>query len=636
MAFDKIRQLMADVQNAISSSSKKDAIDKASSYVDSIDSDLAKLAEQNGIDIFASGQNFKNYLTSSTGVDESIFTKSIKELESLDLSGLTVEKQASQDNDDSAFYTMLDKIYDNEVFSRAIDANGDGKISDEEAKDFINAFKGMDSDSNNFSLDDIAVAIDKIAQQNKQDDPLSKMFDNFKNSFDNFADKMIEQIDNAKNQGPINLPTGGGIASNPYSSSQGTNANSNTQSTAETKTPEQTKEELETKIEELNEEMAGINNGTDSEVKAALEEQEAAKEQMEEQLKNDEKVDKKTKEDFMQLTGDIEVKEAEISEVESQISQTESDLTKGENTLSSLKQALDSLGEPEEDNEDAKAKFEERKSELNSQIEEQEKKNKKLEEKLNDPENGLLAKKETLEKEKSELETKKAQLQEKINKNCSDETKQAIENYENKKAAVEEVKTKRLNEVQTELKTTQEELKKVEDEIQTSENKKAQNTFDADFDEMLGHILGSEGGFSDHPADNGGATNYGITEETYRNYTGDPNADVRNITKEEVMDIYYKNYYQASGAQEYAENGDSAYAFAVFDAAVNHGVGAAKKMDSQAGGDVDKFMEIRKQKYISIVANNPSQQVFEKGWQNRWNSVYAFIDPNHSYENYIG
>ena len=102
------------------------------------------------------------------------------------------------------------------------------------------------------------------------------------------------------------------------------------------------------------------------------------------------------------------------------------------------------------------------------------------------------------------------------------------------------------------------------------------------------------------------------------------------------MDIYYKNYYQASGAEEYAKNGDSAYAFAVFDAAVNHGVGAAQKMDAQAGGDVDKFMEVRKQKYINIVANNPSQQVFEKGWQNRWNSVYAFIDPSHQYENYIG
>lgn len=642
MAFDKIRQLMSDVQNALNPASKKEAINKASGYVDSVDSDLKALAAQNDINIFASGENFKNYLTSSTGIDESIFTKSVNELQNLDLSGLTVEKQASdEDSEDAGFYGALNEIYSNEAFKGAIDTNADGTISDEEAKDFIHALKGMDSNSNDFSLDDIAYAIDKIAEQNKEQDPLGKMFDNFKKSFDNFSDKMLEQIDNAKGQGALNLPTGGGIASNPYISSNnasqsgGVNSN-NAAQTEQTKTPEQTKEELEAKIEECNKEISEINAGTHPDVKAAAEEQEAAKEEMENKLKEDEKVNKETKEKFTNAVNDIEKKESEISKVETEISQTESNLEQGKNTLSSLKSAKDSLKAPEDGNDDAKAKYEERKSELESQIEEQQKKNEELEEKLNHPENGLINKKELLEKEKKELETQKAELQKEIEKNCSDETKTAIQNYEDKKTAVEEVKSQKLSEVQSELKKAQQQLKTVEDEIQASENKKAENTFDADFDKMLGHILGSEGGFSDHPADNGGATNYGITEETYRNYTGNPNADVRNITKEEVMDIYYKNYYQASGAEEYAKNGDSAYAFAVFDAAVNHGVGAAQKMDAQAGGDVDKFMEVRKQKYINIVANNPSQQVFEKGWQNRWNSVYAFIDPSHQYENYIG
>ena len=53
MAFDKIRQLMSDVQNALNPASKKEAINKASGYVDSVDSDLKALAAQNDINIFA-------------------------------------------------------------------------------------------------------------------------------------------------------------------------------------------------------------------------------------------------------------------------------------------------------------------------------------------------------------------------------------------------------------------------------------------------------------------------------------------------------------------------------------------------------------------------------------------------------
>ena len=160
-------------------------------------------------------------------------------------------------------------------------------------------------------------------------------------------------------------------------------------------------------------------------------------------------------------------------------------------------------------------------------------------------------------------------------------------------------------------------------------------SLDADFDEMLGEFLGYEGGYSNHPLDRGGETNYGVTEATYRAYKNDPNADVKDITQEEVYDIYYNLYYIPSGAKEYADNGNAAYAFVLFNMAAAHGVGTAKNLAEGANGDVDKLMEIWKQKFISIVDNNPSQQVFEKGWQNRWNKVYSYIDPTHEYENYI-
>ena len=42
-------------------------------------------------------------------------------------------------------------------------------------------------------------------------------------------------------------------------------------------------------------------------------------------------------------------------------------------------------------------------------------------------------------------------------------------------------------------------------------------------DQMLETLLGKEGGYTDHPSDRGGPTNWGITEKVARayGYTGD-------------------------------------------------------------------------------------------------------------------
>lgn len=164
------------------------------------------------------------------------------------------------------------------------------------------------------------------------------------------------------------------------------------------------------------------------------------------------------------------------------------------------------------------------------------------------------------------------------------------------------------------------------------------NDFKGDFDMMLGYVFDFEGGYGNIPEDRGGATNYGITQGTYDYWNdrhGVERKDVINITKEEAKEIYYNDFYLASGADEYVKKGDNAYAFLLFDAAVNHGVGAAYDFDNEAKGDPDKFMEARKQFYIDIVANDPSQAIFEQGWQNRWNKVYSIINKDHEYEDYV-
>jgi len=89
---------------------------------------------------------------------------------------------------------------------------------------------------------------------------------------------------------------------------------------------------------------------------------------------------------------------------------------------------------------------------------------------------------------------------------------------------------------------------------------------DTAFDKAFERLIGHEGGYVNHPNDPGGETNWGITLRTAREqgYTG----QMRDLTREQAKDIYRRAYWLRVKADQY----DSAVAFQVFDAAVNHGV----------------------------------------------------------------
>ena len=149
---------------------------------------------------------------------------------------------------------------------------------------------------------------------------------------------------------------------------------------------------------------------------------------------------------------------------------------------------------------------------------------------------------------------------------------------------------------------------------------------DAAFDKMLEFVLQAEGGYVANDA--GEAGNRGVrqsTYDTYRKSKGLAVRDVKELTLEETKEIYHKMYYVASGADKIE---DPILAFQVFDTAVNMGVGAAKKLLSQCGGDADKFKELRLKRYENIAANNPSKAIYLKGWKNRVNNLDSYADRN--------
>lgn len=91
------------------------------------------------------------------------------------------------------------------------------------------------------------------------------------------------------------------------------------------------------------------------------------------------------------------------------------------------------------------------------------------------------------------------------------------------------------------------------------------------FDACFTRLLGNEGGFSDNPADPGGATNWGVTQAVARasGYQG----DMRDFTQEQAKAIYKKLYWDAIGIVNLPPD----VQFTVFDGAVNSGPAQSAK-----------------------------------------------------------
>ncbi|TGT71062.1 hypothetical protein EN802_19185 [bacterium M00.F.Ca.ET.159.01.1.1] len=98
---------------------------------------------------------------------------------------------------------------------------------------------------------------------------------------------------------------------------------------------------------------------------------------------------------------------------------------------------------------------------------------------------------------------------------------------------------------------------------------------DRNFARALSLVLKSEGGWSDNPADPGGATMKGVTLANFRRYVkaDASKAELRAITDAQVATVYRRFYWDAVVGAELPDGID----YAVFDFAVNSGPGRAAK-----------------------------------------------------------
>lgn len=155
---------------------------------------------------------------------------------------------------------------------------------------------------------------------------------------------------------------------------------------------------------------------------------------------------------------------------------------------------------------------------------------------------------------------------------------------------------------------------------------------------LLRRILRHEGGFSNHPKDPGGATNFGITQRTYdawRMEQGNRVLPVSRIQDHEVESIYEERYWDAIKGPSLPVGLD----YAMLDFAVNSGpYRAIKTLQTIVGVKADGFLGPRTRAAM-LTSSDPhlieelcehrlrflqglsTWSTFGRGWQSRVDNV---------------
>jgi hypothetical protein len=129
-----------------------------------------------------------------------------------------------------------------------------------------------------------------------------------------------------------------------------------------------------------------------------------------------------------------------------------------------------------------------------------------------------------------------------------------------------------------------------------------------------------EGGLSLDPNDPGNwyngelvGTKYGISGKTWGHLY-----DIRNLTRQEAESIYFKHYWQASGADKMAWP----LCLLHFDSAVQFGSGVAAQLLRDSGGKPWKYMSDRLFRYT----RDKNWRHFGAGWTNRMAMLMEYFD----------
>lgn len=150
-------------------------------------------------------------------------------------------------------------------------------------------------------------------------------------------------------------------------------------------------------------------------------------------------------------------------------------------------------------------------------------------------------------------------------------------------------------------------------------------------------------GYVNDPVDRGGETKFGVARRP------NPDLDITNLDWEAAKRVYFRRYWLASNCDDLTLMSPR-LAILHFDGAVNHGVGRAgrflqRAVETREDGDVGPatlrsveraistkgdialchlICDFRVNFYEAIMARDPSQEKYRRGWMRRINEMREF------------
>jgi lysozyme family protein len=136
--------------------------------------------------------------------------------------------------------------------------------------------------------------------------------------------------------------------------------------------------------------------------------------------------------------------------------------------------------------------------------------------------------------------------------------------------------------------------------------------------EVIDFVLKHEG--STYVSRDGGreSSKYGVLQSTARGYGFQGN--IRNLTRADAISIYEKMW-RESGAGKLPRD----LATVHFDTYINSPA-AARKMLKACDGDIDKYLDLRAQRYARLAEKRPERFAkYMKGWMNRIDHLRTMV-----------
>jgi len=472
---------------------------------------------------------FGNQFTTTQKEDgTSVFNLATKEqLQNIDYEKLVSkeeknEEQVEENSENNTLTSVLRDFFSFDAVKQEADINGDGEISAQEAKSYVEKLAAKDGDASTLSMDDFdAVIQEKGIDLQTTADAIAAQTGEAVQTTDeqSSVEQAVTQDVSApasssysENYSPETIASGG---SGSYSGA-GSTSPANPLDSMSLEQLESEKTTREATVKEKQAAVNAVNNGTNEKVSAAKTQMQEAEKAYKEAVKNDPNVKKSTDKDFEKNLEKINENQTKLDENAVKITDKEAEIATQEESLKTLNSEVESLtsyydkfnaqltklqdslskaGTPtgKEEDREKDAQIKAKRQEINAKITEknneisQKKKeidtknkeiknaNKKLENLKKDLEKSN-EEKTKLEEKKTKLNEEKAAIEATIKETCTAETKAKMDAYNKAVKNVETVKATELQAAQTSLKEAQASVQEVNTRINQIKNRKVSVT----------------------------------------------------------------------------------------------------------------------------------------------------------------